>query len=150
MLKILPVLFLLIFSALATVHAGSAPADEASHVALEFINGYVKASPGFSDGYESAIAWVAKSPLATDSYKSALAKLYRDGLKKDPEAGYGSDAVLGGQDFPDAFHVKKTRASEAKATVILSGDASFPMEVRVVLVKSDGRWLVDGSGDLIR
>ncbi len=150
MSKILPALFLLIFPALVTIQAGSVPADEASQVALKFINGYVKASPGFTDGYESAIAWVAKSPLATDSYKSALAKLYRDGLKRDPEAGYGSDAVLGGQDFPDVFHVKKSRASEAKATVILSGDASFPMEVRVLLVRSDGHWLVDGSGDLIR
>jgi hypothetical protein len=150
MSKILTGLFVLLFPALAIVHAGSAPGDEASRVALEFINGYVKASPGFSDGYESAIAWVAKSPLANSSYKSALAKLYRDALKKDPEAGYGSDAVLGGQDFPEVLHVKKARATGDKAMVILSGDASFPMEVRVLLVKTDGRWLVDGSGDLIR
>ena len=52
-------------------------------------------------GYEESIAWVSRNPVPTPEYVSALAKLYRDGLKIDPQYGIGADAVICGQVFPE-------------------------------------------------
>ena len=109
-------------------------------VALQFINDHVSSPPG----YEETIARVEASPLVTEHYKKALTKLYRDALKKEPEYGYGADAVIGG-------HVKSSKTEGDRAFVVLIGeDADFPMEVKVELVCEDGRWLVDASGDLVQ
>ena len=122
------------------------PADPVP-VALRFINEHVAAVPG----YEETIARVQASKLVNERYREALTKLYRDALREDPEYGYGADAVIGGQDFPDRFRVKSSKVDGDRARVVLIGeDPRFPMEVKVDLVREDGRWLVDASGDLIR
>ena len=114
-------------------------------VALQFINDHVSSPPG----YEETIARVEASPLVTEHYKKALAKLYRDALKKEPEYGYGADAVIGGQESPERFRVKSSKTEGDRAFVVLIGeDADFLMEVKVELVREDGCWLVDASGDL--
>ena len=59
--------------------------------------------------------------------------------------------MIGGQDSPDRFRVKSSKVDGDRARVVLIGeDPQFPMEVNVDLVREDGRWLVDASGDLIR
>jgi len=90
--------------------------------------------------------------LVTDGFKRALAKLYGDALKADPELGYGADAVIGGHDSPDRFGVKSSKIKGGGARVVLVGidPPNFPMEVKVKLVRQDGRWMVDASGDLVR
>lgn len=128
---------------------GAEPAgSEPGQVALEFINAHV-AAPG---GYEEVIARVEANPNVTERFKQALAKLYRDALKQDPELGYGADAVISGQDSPDRFRVKSRRIHGGRARVVLIGaePPNFPMEVKVDLVREDGRWLIDSSGDLVR
>lgn len=144
--------FLLAFVLLvAPVFAGGDDAASAGAVAVEFINSYIKASSRFKNGYESAISWMEKSPLVTPRFATALAKLYRDALKKDPEMGYDADAVLGGQDFADAYRFQSGKVTGRRARVILQGTGSgSEMTVKVDLVKSDDGWLVDGSGDLAR
>jgi hypothetical protein len=118
-----------------------------SEVALQFINDHVSSPLG----YEETIARVEASPLVTEHYKKALTKLYRDALKKEPEYGYGADAVIGGQESPERFRVKSSKIEGDRARVLLIGeDADFPMEVKVELVCEDGRWLVDASGDLVQ
>ena len=140
-------LLVLLLVAISDLHALSPRPADPSPVALRFINEHVAAVPG----HEETIARVQASKLATERYKEALTKLYRDALKKDPEYGYGADAVMGGQDFPDRFRVKSSKVDGDRARVVLIGvDPRFPMEVKVDLVREDGRWLVDASGDLIR
>lgn len=135
----------------APVFAGGDDAASAGAVAVDFINSYIKASSRFQNGYESAISWMEKSPLVTPHFATALAKLYRDALRKDPEMGYDADAVLGGQDFADAYRFKSGKVTGSRARVILQGTGSgSEMTVKVDLVKSDDGWLVDGSGDLAR
>ena len=131
------------------------PQDErkiASGVAVEFINAYVAAIPGFDSGHESAIKWVSKRKDVTDRFKTALAKLYRDALKADPEMGYGADAVLSAQDFPDSFRLKSAKVDPKKgiAMVVLVGEAPMDMDLKMKLVNQEGTWLVDGSGDLMK
>jgi len=123
--------------------------SDAGQVAETFFNSYVKAQPEFHNGYESVIAWVKASPLVTEAYKKAIAKLYRDALRQDPEGGYGSDAVIGGQDSPDHFKAKKCKVTGDTAEVMLFGDDPFPMKVRVFLVRTGGKWLIDKSGALL-
>ena len=121
-------------------------AGAAGRVAADFINEHISSPPG----YEETIARVEASPLVTERYKTALTKLYRDALKEAPDYGYGADAVVGGQEHPDRMRVKTSKVEGDRARVVLIGEeASFPMEVKVDLVRQDGRWLVDASGDLI-
>ena len=140
-------LLILLLVAVSDLHALSPRPADPVPVALRFIHEHVAAVPG----YEETIARMQASKLVTERYKEALTKLYRDALKKDPEYGYGADAVMGGQDFPDRFRVKSSKVDGDRARVVLIGeDSRFPMEVKVDLVRKDGRWLVDASGDLIR
>ncbi len=124
----------------------------ASGVAVEFINAYVKAIPGFDSGYESTIKWVSKRQDVTERLKTALAKLYRDALKADPEMGYGADAILSAQDFPDSYRLKSVKVDSKKgvAMVVLVGEAPMESDLRMKLALQDGSWLVDGSGDLMK
>lgn len=123
--------------------------EESGKVAMEFINAYAAVSrqPGGDPR-----AFVQGSPVVTERFKRALAKLYGDALKEDPEFGYGADAVIGGQDCPDRFRVKTSMVDGDRARVVLIGvePPNFPMEVKVDLVRADGRWLIDASGDLVR
>ena len=122
-------------------------ADDPGSVALEFINAHVAELLD----YEGTIARVEASPSVTKRYKAMLAKLYRDALKNDPELGYGADAVIGGQDCPERFRVKRSRIAGDRARVVLIGeDPEFPMEVKVDLVRGDAGWLIDASGDLVK
>jgi hypothetical protein len=132
----------------APAHGREAVAAEPGQVALEFFNGYVAV---FQQSGGDNMAFLQGSPLVTERFKRALEKLYREAREKDPELGYGADAVIGGQDSPDRFGVKSSKVNGDRARVVLIGiePANFPMEVKVDLVREDGRWLIDASGDLI-
>lgn len=122
---------------------------EPSQVAVNFLNAYVKASASFPNGERSVTQWMAKEPNVTERFRKALARLYRDARARDPESGYGSDPIVGGQDFPNEFRVVSTLIEGEKARVVLIGtDPGFPMEVKVALIQTSGKWFVDGSGDL--
>jgi len=129
--------------------ASSTPddADKAGAVAVEFINAYVKAIPGF-DGYLGAVDWVKNHPLASDDFKQRLEALYRKSLEDDPEMGYGADAVLSAQDYPDAYAVESVHITGEKAVVGLRGVAPVSANLRVILIRAGDSWLVDASGDL--
>lgn len=120
-------------------------------MAQTFIDSYVNAISGDNGGYQAGLALVKSSPHTSENFKKSLAKLYSDALKSDPEMGYGADAVISGQDFPDAgFRVEqvKMKGDTARATA-KSRDKQFPMDVVMSLVKVDGAWKIDASGDLL-
>jgi len=122
---------------------------EPSQVAVNFLNTYVKAAASFTNGEKSVTQWMAKEPLVTERFRKALARLYRNARARDPESGYGADPIVGGQDFPDEFRLVSTLIEGETARVVLIGtDPGFPMEVKVVLIQTSGKWFVDGSGDL--
>jgi hypothetical protein len=140
-----------IFSAiLSPAHAGADSPEQkkAATVAEKFINAYVQAIPSF-DGYLGAVAWVKRNPLASPDFKKGLEELYRQALREDPEFGYGADAVLGAQDYPDGFKAKSVRINGDWVTVDLQGTQPFPMPLRMVLIRHKDSWLVEASGDLV-
>ncbi len=139
---------LLVFGA-EQARSSSEDGDKAGAVAAEFINAYVKAISKF-DGYLEAVAWVRKHPLASPSFKQRLEELYRKALEDDPEMGYGSDAVLSAQDFPDAYTVESVRVQGDRAVVELKGVPPVPLPLRMILIRDGESWLVDGSGDLAK
>ena len=122
-------------------------ADQAGTVAMTFINGYVKASKARSWNSEK---WVASNPLVTENFRRARAKLIADGLKKDPEVGLDADPVINGNDCPESYTVKSAKASGDLASVVLIGPKDLPAQLKVRLVKSGGKWLVDASGMMLR
>ncbi|MFY8217267.1 MAG: hypothetical protein ACOVMP_11780 [Chthoniobacterales bacterium] len=126
----------------------SSEQKKAAAVAAEFINSYVKAIPQFESSMSGA-DWVKRSPLASPEFKKRLADLYRQALRDDPEMGYGADAVLGAQDYPDSFKVQSVRIDGDQAAVELLSTEPFEMELRMTLIRHEDSWLVDGSGDLV-
>lgn len=143
-----------LIAALCFVLALDAEADSVGpkEVAQTFIDSYVNAISGDNVGYQAGLALVKSSPHTSEKFKKSLANLYSDALKSDPEMGYGADAVISGQDFPDAgFRVErvKMKGDTARATA-KSRDKQFPMDVVMSLVRVDGIWKVDAAGDLLR
>lgn len=136
-----------VFSAIPSVlHAGSDKGPGA--FAADFINSYLT-EPCRDKGYKAVIAWMKKCPDVTDGFRQRLAKLYLDALKKEPELGYDADAIVGGQDSADHYRVKSCKIHGDRARVMLAGDGSQSnMQIKVDLVRTNNRWLVDGSGDL--
>ena len=135
--------FLLSILLATTCLAADTGADDAGSAAMAFINGYVTASR--SKNWDSA-KYVNASPLATERFKRANAKLIADAFKADPEVGLDADPVIDGNDCPDRYTVKSAKASGDTAKVVLVGPKDFPAKLNVLLVKSGGKWLVDGSG----
>ena len=149
--KHLAFLIAFIFSAiLSPAHAGADSPEQkkAAAVAENFINAYVEAIPSF-DGYLGAVAWVKRNPLASQDFKKRLEELYRQALREDPGFGYGADAVLGAQDYPDGFKVTSTRIDGNQAHLELEGTTPFPSTLRMILIRHKDSWLVEASGDLV-
>jgi hypothetical protein len=69
--------------------------------AQRFVDDYNRAILLRDGTFDESLAWVAKNPLVTSEYKRALAKAYRDAQEKDPEFGYGADAVICEEVFPE-------------------------------------------------
>ena len=122
-------------------------ADQAGTVAKTFLNGYVKASMSRSWDSEK---WVASSPLVTMNFRRTLKKMISDGFKQNPEVGLDGDPVIAGNDCPDSFTIKSASADGKTASVILIGPKDYPRQIKVRLVNSDGKWLVDACGDMLR
>ena len=141
------ILVLLLLAAPAFAAASDANSSQAGAVALAFINGYAKASHARN---WDRIKWVAASPLATNNFKRTLKKMIADGFKRDPEVGLDSDPVVGGNDCPDSYTVKSAKADGDAAAVVLIGPKDFPAQVKVRMLKVDGKWLVDACGDMLR
>jgi hypothetical protein len=144
--------FLLLLFLLTSLLAGfgadtKTNADQAGTVAMTFINGYVKASRARTWNSEK---WIASNPLVTENFRQARAKLIADGLKNDPEVGLDADPVINGNDCPERYTVKSAKASGDMASVVLIGSKDFPAQLKVRLVKSGGKWLVDASGMMLR
>lgn len=144
------ILFLAFLAVLNPMNAAAGSPDQtkAAAVAEKFINAYVQAIPSF-DGYLGAVAWVKRNPLASPNFKKRLENLYRQALCEDPENGYGADAVLGAQDYPDGFQTKSIRINGDRATLELVGTQPFPMPLRMILTRHKDSWLVEASGDLV-
>jgi hypothetical protein len=111
-----------------TAFAADTDSDQAGAAAMNFINGYVKAS----------------------NNRNWDAKLIADGFKQNPEVGLGADPVIDGNDCPERYTVKSAKAKDDTASVVLTGPKDFPAELKLRLVKSDGKWLVDASGMMLK
>jgi hypothetical protein len=130
-----------------TAFAADTDSDQAGAAAMNFINGYVKAS---NNRNWDAVKFVNASPLVTKNFKSTNAKLIADGFKQNPEVGLGADPVIDGNDCPERYTVKSAKAKDDTASVVLTGPKDFPAELKLRLVKSDGKWLVDASGMMLK
>ena len=140
---------------LASVSIGFAAtktdSEQAGSAALAFITSYGKFSNGPGVGYDASVKWVKNSPLCTPDFARNLAKLYADARRKDPEMGYGADAVISSNGgAPNSFLLKNVTVDGNRARAVVAGDKSFPMVLNVLLVKQGGKWLVDASGALAK
>lgn len=122
---------------------------EVAGVAESFFKSYLKVVEQGA-GYEDTLKWIKKSPVPTDGYKAALAKLYDDAAKADPELGYGADAVICGQDWPDkGFKAGRIWIAGPLAFVqMASRDSGVSHNIDAKFVKIDGAWRLDGTGPL--
>lgn len=140
-------LLLVLAASQILVGGENAEARKAGKAAMDFVTAYLKATEHIT-GYKETIAWVKKSPLVTSDYKTALEKLYKDAWRKDPEYGYGADAILSSQDNPESYSIDRVKAKGGSAWVELAGHPNYQGLLKVGLVRQDGNWLVNSSGDV--
>lgn len=123
-------------------------AADAGAAAQKFTDGYLRALN--STKPDDTTAYLEKNPMVTREYKKALAKFYRDALKKDPGYGYGADAVIWGNSWSESgYQVRRVWIAGPLAFVFLSTrnpEETFAFEAR--LVKVDGKWMLDGTGQI--
>ena len=147
LLAVVAILLGFVFTAVAADDSGDRTA--ASRVALEFINRY--ADYVDSRSFKCDASWVKKSPLCTPDFGKRLEVFHAHWSKLDPEVGFGADPVVSSNGgVPRIFSIKSIKVSGDSARAIARGDKSFPMNVPIKLVKTDGKWLVDGSGELAK
>jgi hypothetical protein len=121
----------------------------AAEVALKFINQYADYSD--SRSFKSDASWVKKCPLCTPEFGKRLEEFNTHWRKIDPIVGFGADPVVSSNGgVPATFSIKSIKVSGEQARAIALGDKSFPMQVPIKLVKRNGQWLVDGSGELAK
>ncbi len=100
---------------------------------------------------EDADKLVKRSSQLSPAFKEAYAALMAKGLKDDPEAGLGYDPIICGQDFPDAgFKVTGIAivGDTAGVAKVSSKDKNFKQTISVILMKIDGKWLINGIDKL--
>lgn len=139
----------------ASEYSQMTPEQQAAALTAEvFINAYLRAWGEEIFTPEDAVEWVKRHPLATDNFKSRLERLYRDAYEKDPEMGYGADALISAQDSPyeykvSAVHIEDQRAIVDLEGVNVEGDPYDGFFMRMVLIRPEQFWLVEASGDLV-
>ena len=117
-----------------------------SAVALKFMNEYIENEnlQMKGEGLE-LVKWVNENPFATQSLKTELQKILDKAYKIEPEIGLGFDPVLDAQDFPEeGFELENI--DHKTGYVTLAGKQWKEFKVRMRLIESDGKWLVDGVG----
>ncbi len=137
-------------SVMPVLAAGASPDDKAaSEVALKFINQY--ADYVDSRSFKSDASWVKKYPLCTPEFGKRLDAFHAHWNKINPIVGFGADPVVSSNGgVPRDFTIKSIKVTGEQARAIALGDKSFPMEFPIILVKRNGKWLVDGSGELAK
>lgn len=117
--------------------------------AEQFINDYLSTPHG---SYQAVIAWVNKRQDVFPFFKERLAKLYLDALKRDPEVGYGADAVMAGiEEIGTKYKTVDTFYGRVHIRVTLQAvaPAGCKHHVDVVMIQDDdGTWKVHSSGDI--
>lgn len=148
--RISPILFALLFSLLPALPLKAGEEDRLRGEIEKFFDRYNREILAKGAEYETTIAWVEKQSFPTAEFKRALAKLYRDSLKKDPDMGYGADALICGQDYPKkGCRVKQISIEGSAARASLeSRDPSHNHSFQIQLVKQDGMWRLDGTEDV--
>lgn len=137
-------------SVLPALAADASPDDKAAaEVALKFINQYADYSD--SRSFKCDASWVKNSPLCTPEFGKRLEAFHAHWNKINPIVGFGADPVVSSNGgVPATFSIKSVKVTGDQARAIALGDKSFPMEVPLILVKRNGKWLVDGSGELAK
>jgi hypothetical protein len=137
-------LLLLGLASLIAIPAFCDDKTEATKVVDSFYASYIAAISREKPGDADKV--VKKSPQLSPAFKEAYAALMAKARKDDPELGLGYDPIVCGQDFPDAgYAVTSITLKDAVGSAVVSSkDKSFKQTIPVSLVKSEGKWLING------
>lgn len=141
-------LFLIVSGfALITGQTRADDKSEATAVVNSFYASYVAAMTKQENGEKV----VPKSPQLSPGFKKAYAALMAKAWKENPESGLGYDPIVCGQDFPDAGYAVTgiTIVDHSRGVAeVSSKDKNFKQTISVMLVKLDGKWLINGIDKL--
>ena len=137
MKKLIMTLMLGLFPVLASAQAADA---EIADLAVGFIAGYIKADEKKHAGHQ----WIVNSPVLTKEFKSAYSK-YLGRFKE--EGSLASNPILNAQDTPDSpetsFRASSIKVTGDHAKVKLTVDVWPGYEIRMQLVRTEGKWLIN-------
>ena len=119
---------------------------DASKVVNSFYDTYIAAMIKQQNGEKL----MQKSPQLSPAFKKVHGALVAKAWKENPELGLGYDAIVCGQDFPDAgFAVTSITLKDTKGTAVVSSkDKEFKHTIPIKLVKIDGKWLINAIDKL--
>jgi hypothetical protein len=119
---------------------------EATKVVDSFYAAYLAAMIKEEDGDKL----VQKAPQLSPGFKKVHAALVAKAWKENPELGLGYDAIVCGQDFPNAgFAVTSITLKETTGSAVVSSkDKDFTHTIALTLVKQNGQWLINGIDKL--
>lgn len=135
----------LILLLLTSVSAADCSTD--AKVAVEFMNQYLAYSQAVMDKRtgQSVTTWLGSSRLAAPGFAGAYSSLEAEGLKTDPELGWGVDLILDAQDLPDKGF-KLSHCSRTPDVVLLQGLDRPAFKVAVKVVPTQKGLKVLGAG----
>ncbi|NME68600.1 hypothetical protein [Flammeovirga aprica] len=118
--------------------------NEATEVAIKFINDYVKNCNRMNEQIE-IINWVEGNSNISNSFKSELHTIIALAEKNDPEIGLGFDPIFDAQDYPEeGFRLSNFDTTNYYLTVEGIRWKEFKITMKVIKLKND--WVVDGCG----
>ena len=83
--------------------AGAAACEQEARAALGFMNAYIQYTQDVTSKRTSLTTgqWLAQSKLLSPGFLAHFRELEAEGLKRDPDLGWGVDLIVDAQDSPD-------------------------------------------------
>lgn len=128
-----------------TIENSVATREQQTANAIQFINDYLDAFANINS-MDDIVDWVLRSNLASDNFKQTYYNMITEAYDADPIVGLGYDPVLDGQDADSKYEL--VSYDDQSHYLLIRGVNYAEFMTTMKIVEIDGKWLVDGSGDI--
>ena len=128
-----------------SVENAVATREQQTAPAIQFINEYLREYSKMTS-MDDIVDWILRTELASESFKQTYYNMITEAYEADPIVGLGYDPVLDGQDSDTEYELV-SYDDESHFLLIRGVNYDYFMTTMKV-VEINGKWLVDGSGDI--
>lgn len=128
-----------------TVENSVATREQQTAPAIQFINEYLQVFSNMTS-IDDVVDWVLRTELASENFKQTYYNMVTEAYEADPIVGLGYDPVLDGQDADTEYEL--VSYDDESHFLLIRGVNFDYFTTTMKVVEIDGKWLVDGSGDI--